>query len=364
MKSIVFITNSLGFGGAEKMLVFVATQLADRGYNCNIINLNNVPDYVNAHKQDVGNKVKLFDLDKHNNQNVRKYHIKKINEIVKEVKANVIIGFTEKPNMYAKVVGFLCGIPSIMSERGDPERTNGKRGIKNKIAVFIENRSKGGVFQTDGARRFYGRGLQKRGIVIPNPIFIKGKIPDIKYEDREKSVVSVGRLDNYQKRYDVMLDAFKLFSEKYPDYLLKLYGKGDDEEQIKQWVVEKGLGDKVKFMGLTTQPMQDIAKDGMFLITSDFEGISNSLLEAMAVGLPCVSTDHTPGGARLLIQDGENGLLAPIGDTKKLAEAMCKFAENSKLSKKCGEEAKQVVERFAPDKIIDAWEEYINKIVG
>lgn len=363
MKSIVFITNSLGFGGAEKMLVFVAGQLADRGFDCSIINLNNVNEYINQHRQVVNDKVRVYDIEKPNDANIRKYHIKKINEISKTVKADVIIGFTGFPNFYAKIVSRQLRIPSIMSERGDPYRTFSKT-IKSQLIRVVVNRSKGGVFQTDGARRFYGRGLQKRGIVIPNPIFIKGKIPDIKYEDREKSVVSVGRLDNYQKRYDVMLDAFKLFSEKYPDYLLKLYGKGDNEEQIKQWVVEKGLGDKVKFMGLTTQPMQDIAKDGMFLITSDFEGISNSLLEAMAVGLPCVSTDHTPGGARLLIQDGENGLLAPIGDTKKLAEAMCKFAENSKLSIKCGEEAKQVVERFAPDKIIDAWEEYIDKIVG
>lgn len=365
MSNILFITNSLGFAGAEKMLTFVANQLSNRGHSCHIINLNAVPNYVNEHKQSISEDIKVFDVKKpESGKSTKVFHIKKIKEIAKEVKADVIIGFTEMPNIYAKVAGFLCGIPSIMSERGDPESTNGRRGIKNKIAVFIENRSKGGVFQTDGARQFFGRGLRKRGVVIPNPIFIKGEIPDIKWEDREKSVVSVGRLDNEQKRYDVMLDAFRIFSEKHPEYVLKLYGRGSDEEQIKQWVEDRDLTDKVKFMGLTTQPMQDIAKDGMFLITSDYEGISNSLLEAMAVGLPCVSTDHTPGGARLLIQDSENGLLAPIADAEKLAEAMSKFADNPELAKSCGEEAKKVVERFAPDKIIDMWEDYIKKIVG
>lgn len=364
MANIVFLTYSLGFGGAEKMLTYIAGKLADRDHDCTIINLNGVPDYVNEHKQVVSENVRLYDVEKPVGQNVRKYHVKKVMEIAKEVKADVIIGFTEMPNVYAKVAGFLCGIPSIMSERGDPERTNGKRGIKNKITVFIQNRSKGGVFQTDGARQFFGRGLRKRGIVIPNPIFIKGEIPEVKWEDREKSVVSVGRLDNEQKRYDVMLDAFKLFSTQHPEYILKLYGKGADEEQIKQWVLERELVDKVKFMGLTTQPMQDIAKDGMFLITSDYEGISNSLLEAMAVGLPCVSTDHTPGGARLLIQNGENGLLAPIEDAQGLADAMCKFADDQELAKKCGEEAKKVIERFDPEKIIDMWENYIVKVIG
>ena len=97
----------------------------------------------------------------------------------------------------------------------------------------------------------------------------------------------------------------------------------------------------------------------MFIITSDFEGISNSLLEAMAAGLPCVSTDHTPGGARLLIQDHENGLLAPVADCEGLAAAMCEFAENPSLAEKCGNNAKDVVNRFDPQRIIDTWENYI-----
>ena len=102
----------------------------------------------------------------------------------------------------------------------------------------------------------------------------------------------------------------------------------------------------------------------MFLITSDFEGISNSLLEAMAIGMPCVSTDSTPGGARMLIQDGINGLLAPIGDPKSIASAMCKFVENPGLAKSCGNNARDVINRFDADKLINCWEDYIQKIVS
>ena len=92
------------------------------------------------------------------------------------------------------------------------------------------------------------------------------------------------------------------------------------------------------------------------------EGISNSLLEAMAVGLPCVSTNHTPGGARLLIADHENGLLAPMGDVHALAGAMCEFADNPELAQKCGNNARDVVNRFEPRRIIDLWEDYIEKL--
>ena len=341
------------------MLVFVASSLAKRGHTVSIANLNRVPEYVNEHRRNIDDSITVY--EKKDGSRSVKSDLNFLTKTAKAVKPQIIIGFTGYPNMYAKILGGLCGVPSIMSERGDPSRTSGTT-LKARIANFIINRSRGGVFQTEGARDYYGKGLRKRGIVIPNPIFIEGDVPFVPYKEREKSIVSVGRLDNYQKRYDVMLDAFKLFSEEHPDYVLKLYGTGADVETINEWVDERGLSDKVKFMGLSKSPMKDICRDGMFLITSDYEGISNALLEAMAIGLPCVSTDHTPGGARLLIQDHENGLLAPVGDASALAVALCEFAENSSLAAKCGENARDVVNRFAPDRIIDMWEEYIVNI--
>ena len=357
MKSVLFITPSLGFAGAAKMLSFVAEELNKRGHDVCIANLKETtkgkPD-----ERVVSQNILVKDISNLG----RKDQLCAIRKLAKERKTDIIIGFTEIPNLMARLVGLSLRIPSIMSERGNPERTGVGKGVKNRIVLEIINRSRGGVFQTEGAKAFYGKGLQRRGVVIPNPIFVTGELPNVAQHEREKSVVSVARLDNFQKRYDVMLDAFKLFSDKHPDYVLKLYGKGSDEELIRSWVHDRNLDDKVLFPGLTKQPMQDTCRDGMFLITSDFEGISNALLEAMAAGLPCVSTDHTPGGARLLITDHENGLLAPIQDPEALAKAMCEFAENPALAEKCGNNAKEVVNRFAPDRIIDQWESYILKL--
>lgn len=360
--NVLFITNSLSFGGAAKMLTFVAESLSKRGYNVSIASLNSTTNYASIYRRSVPDSIRVYE-SLTGGQASAKEKINFVYDIAKKQKADIIIGFTEIPNVISRIVGAMLRIPSIMSERGDPKRFGLGKGFKNWLVLQLINGSRGGVFQTEGARDFYGKGLKKRGVVIPNPIFINGEIPSVKRSERTKTVVSVGRFDNMQKRYDIMIDAFKIFSEKHADYILKLYGKGDDEEQIKSWVNELGLCDKVKFMGLTTQPMQDIAKDGIFLITSDFEGISNSLLEAMAVGLPCVSTDHTPGGARFLIQDHENGLLAPIGDASALAKAMCEFAENPELAEKCGANAKDVVNRFDPKRIADMWEEYIDRLV-
>ena len=251
-----------------------------------------------------------------------------------------------------------------MSERGNPYITIDKNNLHSRLELSIINKSIGGVFQIAGAKAFYGEKLQERSIIIPNPIFIKEPINFVPYENREKTIVSVGRLDNYQKRYDIMIKAFSLFVKKHSDWRLKLYGDGSDVEKIKGWITEEGIDEKVSLMGVTKNPMRDISTDGMFLITSDFEGISNSLLEAMAIGMPCVSTDSTPGGARMLIQDGINGLLAPIGNPKSIASAMCKFVENPGLAKSCGNNARDVINRFDADKLINCWEDYIQKIVS
>lgn len=362
---IVFLTNSIGFGGAEKMMAFVANSLCLRNHHITILNFNTVPDEINSSIQSFDNRVKVVSYKGQKYGQLARF--KKLlfafNQISKK-NTDVIIGFTAFPNYVGKIIGCLKRVPSIMSERGNPYITINKKNLHSLLELTIINHSVGGVFQIEGAKAFYSKHLQERATIIPNPIFIKESISYVPYNIRNKTIVSVGRLDNAQKRYDVMIQAFSLFVRKYPDWSLKLYGDGPDKHKIQEWIEEKNISDKVLLLGVTKNPMRDICNDGMFLITSDYEGISNSLLEAMAVGLPCVSTDSSPGGARMLIQDGVNGLLAPTGDPESIAKAMVRFLEDPGLAKSCGEKARDVVKRFDADMIIDRWENYIAGIVA
>lgn len=267
------------------------------------------------------------------------------------------------PNFYAKVASIFTGVPSIMTERGDPYVTI-TNGIKDKILLKFINSSKGAVFQTKGASEFYSKRLQERGTVIPNAIFLTVKENSEKrLVDRDKTVVYVGRFQNIQKRMDVLLRGFKLFLNNHPDYILKMYGSGETD-YVKSLISDLGIEDSVKLMGAVKNPMSKIMNDGMYVLTSDYEGIPNSLLEAMAIGLPCISTDCTPGGARLLIQDGINGQLIPRDDPKVLCDAMSKFAYDRLFAQNCGKEAQKVLERFSKDKIGKMWVDYITKIAG
>ena len=361
--NIVFITNSIGYGGAEKIMSFVADFLSQNGHSVVILNLNAVPVYVNEYTQSFNDNIKVISLEKCN-RNKHCFRIQHIISVVKEYEADVMVAFTMFPNFYAEIVALLTGIPAIMSERGNPYVTFSKS-LKDRIIYNIINHSKGGVFQTKEASTFYGKRLRKRGVVIPNPISLKNKkIPIISIQDRQKTVVSVGRFQNVQKRYDVMLKAFKKFSQHHPGYTLILYCSGEDEAIIRNWINELNISDKVKLPGAIKNPIEHIYKDGIFVITSDYEGIPNALLEAMAVGLPVVATDCSPGGARLLIQHNENGQIVPTEDYEAVATALSRYADNAEFAEHCGDNARRVLQTFAPSVIGAQWESYIMKVAN
>lgn len=361
---IVFLTNSIGFGGAEKMMAFVANSLCKRNHTVSIINFNSVGKEINSIPQSIDERINVNTYSGIQGSNWTR--LKKLAfafRTISRANADVIVGFTAFPNYVGKICGCLKRIPSIMSERGNPFITINKKNLHSLLELVVINQSDGGVFQIEGARAFYGKRLQQKSTIIPNPIFFKEDLSFVPIEQREKTIVSVGRLDNYQKRYDIMVKAFSIFVKSHPQWVLKLYGDGSDVDQIKEWVKEENIVDKVQFMGVAKNPMKEIRTAGMFLITSDFEGISNSLLEAMAIGLPCVSTDSTPGGARMLINDGVDGLLAPIGNPQKIANAMKRFVEDPELAKSCAENARDVVDRFDANKLVCSWEGYLLKVV-
>lgn len=137
---------------------------------------------------------------------------------------DVIVGFTAFSSYSAKIVSILTGVPSIMTERGNPYVTINLKNILSRIELFFINRSKGGVFQIEGAAKFFSEKLQDRSAIIPNPIFVKSSIDVDSFCKRDKTIVSVGRSDNYQKRYDVMIKAFEIFSKQHPDWTLRLVG--------------------------------------------------------------------------------------------------------------------------------------------
>ena len=115
------------------------------------------------------------------------------------------------------------------------------------------------------------------------------------------------------------------------------------------------MADKVSLPGYTTFVREKMEQASLFVLTSDWEGMPNALIEAMALGVPCISTDCKGGGARFLINDGINGLLTPVGDMEALAASMEKVLCNAVLSQQLSIEAK---------KYVSAWRRSVFMLLG
>ena len=149
------------------------------------------------------------------------------------------------------------------------------------------------TFQTADGIGYFPAAIAKKAVIIPNPI--DASIPQRYEGERAKKIVTVGRLHS-QKNQALLLEAFSDFRAARTDYTLHIYGEGELEEKLKAYAVELGLGDSVVWHGFSARVKEEIADSRMFVLSSDFEGISNSMLEALAMGIPTISTDCPIGG--------------------------------------------------------------------
>ena len=246
----------------------------------------------------------------------------------------------------------------IVSERNDPHNDPPGR-IRKHLRILSYFLSDAVIFQTERAKKYFPLGIQKKGIVIPNPIQ-KGLIQK-SGAMREKKVVSVCRL-NKQKNIPMSLDAFLKFSQKYPDFIFEIYGTGELESEIKAYISKLSLEDKVVLKGFSNNVHKEIVNAMMYISSSDYEGISNSMLEAMAIGLTTICTDCPIGGARQVIKSQDNGILIPIGDVSALTNAMFKIVENKDFRDFLSTNAIKVRQIYDMENICREWEKVLNEI--
>ena len=285
----------------------------------------------------------------------------KLHKFIKKNSYDVAIAFLHPSNYMLTLASKGTKTKVLLSERADPYSRKKNGGLYTHLIEHILYRADGYVFQSNGAMELYPQKCQEKGVVIVNSI--PDDLTDLHFTGkRKKTVVHVARMELIQKRQDVMLEAFKIFSEKHPDYVLEFYGDGPEEDKMKALAHEMGLDDKVDFKGAQGNILSHIADAGMFVLTSDYEGLPNALLEAAAIGLPCISTDCSPGGARMIIEDGKNGFIVPCGDYKMLAERMCELAEDSEKAERFSREAMKITEKFEPSEIYRRWEEFISTL--
>ena len=241
----------------------------------------------------------------------------------------------------------------VLSERNDPYTLPTQK-YKRIIRDWAFKKADACVFQTPGAMGYFPDKVQKKGVIIPNPI--NPMMPDPYEGPRENTIVAAGRLAP-QKNFPMLIDAFALVHAKLPEYRLIIYGRGELEQSLRQKARDLGLEGCVDFPGFSDNLYEDIKKSALYASSSDFEGISNSMLEALALGLPSVVTDCPAGGARMVIRDHENGILVPVGDASAMGKAMIEVLSDPTLSQKLHREAQRVRDEYPIEKVAKRWME-------
>ena len=356
---ILFFNIRIDYGGADKMMTYIANHLS-KTHSVDFLTYRNAEVL-----QPLSDRVNHIHnpLYTHPNKFIEIFgQIKALRKFIKENKYDLCVSFLN-PASYMLILA-TRGLDTkvLLSERGDPNVLTKSKNPFLRLIFKIVQKANGYVFQTEEAKKCYSKRAQENSVVIPNPMPDK-EIPEPYEGERKKVIVTVSRLDLRQKRQDILIDAFAKIAPNYPDFSLRLYGDGPDMEKLKDIAEKTGFGDRIEFAGLCRNVLSSINDCALFVLSSDFEGIPNALLEAMACGIPCISTDCSPGGARVIIKDGTNGIIVPRGDVDALSRAMERLICESDLSKKFSENAVGVIEEFSKEKIFSMWEAYINQLM-
>lgn len=357
-KKILFAIPSLGSGGAERVICTLANAMADRGYDVGILLVGNsrVHYYLSQNVQQLSLECEAR-YGKSNAIARCVNRVKDIRRALVKSKPDVVISFMSENNVDVCFAAWGLKVPVIVSERNDPSIDPASR-VKQMMRRLAYCRANGFVFQTPDAQAYFNRRIRKASCIIFNPI--TAQLPAAYEGAREKRIVSVGRLHK-QKNFPLLIDAFEDFVGEHSDYVLEIYGEGALEEQLHQLVRSKGLEGKVVFKGFCKDVHEQIRSAAFFVMTSDFEGMPNALVEAMALGMPCISTDCRCGGPRLLIQNGENGLLIPTGQKDALLQAMKKLAIDSQYAQVLGKNAEKIKLQVDTETVVDQWLTYIKQ---
>lgn len=356
---IVTVGYLHGAGGAERQIVLLSNQMAMRGHEVVLcVLVNNLSTY------EINNRVRVEDLTYVENTAITPVgkilkRLAAFRKFIKKEKPDVIINYNLQSSYFCLTLTRQQRGKVVYSERGDPYDDE-YSGLLGKLRDITVPRMDGLVFQSEGARDFFPNVVKQKSVVIHNSV----NVPQDKYPipaHREKRIVNVGRL-HPQKNQKLLIDAFAKIALSFPDYTLEIYGDGDLHDELISQIEGLGLSERVKIIPSRKDLWDCIHNASLFVLSSDFEGMPNALMEAMALGLPCVSTDCRPGGARTLIEDGNNGLIVPVRDVEALEQAMSLCLSKTDISESIAVNARKIVETHSEKVLFDRWEVFLRKI--
>ena len=347
---LTFVSATLHAGGAERVISLLANSFCQKGYEVEIVCINKHLVFY-----PIDEKVKVWFAE----DEVKSLSILKkmmwLRKHINSEKPDVVIAFMLE--VYCVTLASLIGVsvPVISSERIDPHFFGRAKGL---LRWLLLRRTTHLVVQTVRIKDFYSAKLQSRTTIIPNPV--TDKVFSLTPTLKQKRIIAVGRLA-YQKNYPMMFRAFAKVHHDFPDWQLVVYGNGPQKDEIRGVIERLGMEGHIILAGKSDHVVEEMNKSSLFVMSSDYEGMSNALLEAVCVGLPVISTDVS--GARDLITEGVNGYIVPVGNERALTLALSSMLSSPEKMDEMGRQSKALAPRFREEQIVGQWEELIKKVV-
>ena len=355
---ITLVISSLGPGGAERVLSNMANHWSEQGQEVTLITLAGLGhDHYPLHRDVVRVTAGFFHthsgfLDRFVRMVGRILHLRKV---VQASRPDVVVSFIDTTNIRVLLAMFGASVPVIVSERANPMRWPLAR-IWHVLRRLLYSRATLVVVQTTGMEKWASKFLPSKVVrIIPNAIHL-----DVDRADGE-GVIAVGRM-HPQKGFDLLLKAWQQVHRLHPNAQLAIVGKGPLRSELEAMAQELGIARSVRFLGVLAEPYKIMQQHQIFVLASRYEGFPNVLLEAMACGLAPVGFD-CDFGPRDIIRHRYDGLLVPPEDVDALGESLLRLVQDHALTKQLADNALEVKQRFAPEKIMALWDDLLVEAV-
>ncbi|MBE7037235.1 MAG: glycosyltransferase family 4 protein [Ruminococcaceae bacterium] len=358
MLKVAFVIGTMGNGGAERVIAALANELASNGAEVRIITI-----YGNRQHYALADGVEMFPVSfKANLRLLRPVErIKAIRKAITDFKPDSVVSFLADVNIHTILACRGLSVPIIVSERNDPTKSPRQAWLR-KLRNSLYKKAHGLVFQTPDAASYFVPYLKanNKTTIIPNPL--TPNLPVYEHDEANTRLITACRL-NEQKNLPMMIDAIAELKESGLLLSLDIFGEGPLRNSLQQRIEARNATDYIKLRGFSKDIHREMAQSACFVISSDYEGISNSMLEALAIGVPVVATDCPVGGARMFIQNGETGYLVPVGDKEAFKRAISDVMENREKARAMGHSAMALRNTLDVTAITRQWTEFISAVL-